>query len=48
MTYLDLTRIQFELEDLFQRDVHLLTPAAISEYFVERVMRAALAIYERK
>lgn len=47
VTYFDLFYIEEALEGLIGRDVDLLTPGAISEYFRDDVMAQAVAVYER-
>lgn len=48
VTYFDMADMQFELEDLLGRKVDLLTPAAISRHYRQKVLAAAQVIYERE
>jgi len=47
VTYFDLFYMQEALEGLIGREVDLLTPGALSEYFRDDVMAQAVAVYER-
>lgn len=48
VTYFDLADMKFELEDLISREVDLLTPNALSQYFRQKVIDTAVALYERE
>jgi predicted nucleotidyltransferase len=48
VTYFDLADMKFELEDLIGREVDLLTPNALSQYFRQQVIDTAVALYERE
>lgn len=45
--YFELADMMFELEDVIGRKVDLLTPAALSQYFRQKVLDTAQVIYER-
>jgi uncharacterized protein len=45
---LDLVGIQQEFEDALERKVDLLTPASLSPYLKDRVLREAKVLYERR
>ena len=47
ITYLDMVDIHDALTELIGRPVDLLTPAALSPYFRQQVLDAAVVIYER-
>lgn len=47
ITYLDLAEMQFKLGDIFQRDIDLLTPGALSERFRQKVCQTAWVVHER-
>lgn len=46
ITYFDLFDLQETLRNLIKRDVDLLTPAALSLYFRDDVLKQAVTIYE--
>lgn len=48
INYIDLADMQFQLAELFQREIDLLTPGALSERFRQKVVDSAQVIYERK
>ncbi len=48
VTYFDLAKMQMELSDLIEREIDLLTPGALSQYFQQKVMNTAQVVYERK
>jgi hypothetical protein len=48
ITYLDMVALQDELAVLFEREVDLLTPGALSRYFRQKVLDTARVFYERK
>jgi len=48
VTYLDLADIKFELEEMFGREVDVLTPRALSKYFRQTVLDRAQVMYERE
>ena len=48
VTYFDLFDMQQALAALVGREVDLLTPAALSPHFRERVLQEAVTIYERE
>ena len=48
VTYFDLVDIQDGLATMLDRDVDLLTPAALSTYFRTHVLDTAQVTYERK
>jgi hypothetical protein len=47
LTYFDLYYIQQALQEIIGRQVDLLTPGAISDYFRDEVLAQAEVIYER-
>lgn len=47
VSYLSLAEMQFELVDLLQREIDLLTPGALSDRFRQKVMNTAQVVYER-
>jgi uncharacterized protein len=46
--YFELADMKFELEDVIGREVDLLTPDALSQYFRQKVLDTAVALYERE
>ncbi len=48
VTLFDMGGVQFELSELFAREIDLKTPDFLSRYFRERILSEARVIYERR
>jgi predicted nucleotidyltransferase len=46
--YFELVQMQMELSSIFDHDVDLLTPAALSHHFRQEVLDSAQVIYEKE
>lgn len=48
VTYFDMADMKDDLESIFGREVDLLTPAAVSRRFRQKVLDSAVTVYERE
>lgn len=48
VSYFNMAYMKDDLEAIFEREVDLLTPAAVSRRFRQKVLNSAVTIYERE